>query len=128
MLELFHTSNIKLAATLDALGFDFHSPPVTRFTRDDKSETVTFWFQAGRQDGLHCGTVFNAFIRGQETPNEISAVDPIQFAQTLLESRNKCVEMIHDTPRYKHVTAGGKTMAIREDADEETRKKFAKIL
>lgn len=129
MIELFHTANIKLAATLDALGFDLHSPPVTRYMREDKSETVTFWFLSERkEDGLHAGSVFDAFIRGEETPKKIVPVDPVRFAAHLLESRNKCVELIHATPRFKRIQVGDKTMAINEKASAETREKFAKMI
>jgi len=129
MIQLFHTANIKLAATLDALGFDLNSPPVTRYVREDKSETVTFWFLAERKsDGLHAGAVFDAFIRGVDTPAKIVPVDPVKFAATLLESRNKCVELIHETPRFKQVRVGDKTIAIAENAKPETREKFSKIL
>ena len=129
MIELFHTANIKLAATLDAIGFDLHSPPVTRYVREDKSETVTFWFLSHRKsDGLHAGAIFDAFIRGEPTPPEIAPVDPVKFAAHLLESRNKCVELLHLTPKFKRMVINGKTVAINENASAETREQFAKIL
>lgn len=129
MIELFHTANIKLAATLDAIGFDLHSPPVTRYVREDKSETVTFWFLAQRKsDGLHAGAIFDAFVRDEPTPEGVAPVDPVKFAAHLLESRNKCVELLHLTPKFKKMVINGTTVAINEKASAETREKFAKML
>lgn len=129
MIELFHTANIKLAATLDALGFDLHSPPVTRFVKEDKSETVTFWFLAERKlDGLHAGAIFDAFVKGDPTPEQITPEDPVKFAAHLLESRNKCVELLHLTPKFKRMVINGKTVAINENASAETRAKFAEMI
>jgi hypothetical protein len=127
--ELFHTSNLKLAATLATLGFDPHEAPITRQVRSDGNETTIFWFKASHpHNGESAFDVFQNFTKRAEFFAESDPEHPINYMRAVLQNRDEFIDLIRNTPRDVVIERNGRRIAIRETASEETKKKFAALL
>lgn len=127
--ELFHTSNLKLAATLVTLGFELHEAPVTRQVRNDGNETTVFWFHGTHpQTGESAFDAFQNFTKRAEFFAESNPEHPLNYMRTVLFNRDELVDLIRNTPRDVVIERNGRRIAIRETASEETKKKFAALL
>lgn len=126
--ELFHTTNLKVAAALLTLGFEFHKPPLSRMVRDDGSETVTFWFQGTNAEGDRAMDVFRGMTKDGE---ELATRDPenrINYMRCALANRDELIALIRKAPRHVVVERNGRRVAIREDATADQRKQISDML
>ena len=128
-LQLFHTSNLKLAASLATLGFELHESPVTRQVRNDGNESTVFWFKATHpQTGESAFEVFQNFTKRADFFTESNPEHPLNYMRAVLHNRDEFVDLIRNTPRDVVIERNGRRIAIRETASDETKKKFAALL
>ncbi len=128
-IELFHTSNLKLATALVTLGFELNEAPVTRQVRSDGNETTVFWFKATHPDnGQSAFEHFQNFTKRSEFFAESNPEHPLNYMRAYADNRDELIDLIRNTPRDVVIERNGRRIAIRETASEETRKKFAALL
>lgn len=128
-LELFHTTNLKLATALVTLGFELHEVPITRQVRSDGNETTVFWFKASHPSGGDSAfDVFQNFTKRSEFFAESHPEHPLNYLRAFADNRDELIDLIRNTPRDVVIERNGRRIAIRENASDETKKKFAALL
>jgi hypothetical protein len=143
--EMFHTCNLKVATALVTLGFDMLKPPVTRTVRDDGKDSTVFWFEPRNSEGVSAVEVLRSCTKGfddlvrQDPEKELVASLNERQMQLLRKviiiyltchglNRDEMVWLIKNTPRFVEVVRNGRRAAIREDSNEETRRKISNLL
>lgn len=125
---MFHTSNIKVATALVTLGFELARPPVTRIVRDDGKDSTVFWFHPRNAEGKAAMDVFKGMTKDAEGLNTRDPENVINYIRCALSNRDELISLIRNTPRSVVIERNGRKIAIREDADEETRAKYSQFL
>jgi hypothetical protein len=129
-LDLFHTTNIKLAAALVTLGWNlYEAEPVTRLVNDDNTETTRFFFHSRHPESGHSAfDIFQKFDKQAEVFNSTDPEHPLNYIRAALFNRDELVGLVKRTARLVTISRNGKRIAISERADDETKKKFARFL
>ena len=128
-LELFHTTNIKVATALVTLGFEMNEAPVTRQLRAGGSETTVFWFKGTHpESGQSAFDVFQNATKNSEFFEAKHPDHPLNYIRAALQNRDTLIDLVHGTPRDVVIERNGRRIAIRENASAETKRKFAALL
>jgi len=128
MEKYTYTQNIKAAAALTTLGFKHkESSPCVRVHREDGKETSSFWFEENGPNGLRASKVIYWMTKGHAELEESDAEHPVNYIRAGFVNRETWIDVHKSTPRVLELKRNGKILYLSENADEETRRKFAKF-
>jgi hypothetical protein len=129
MKSVFSTRDIKLAAILCTLGFEFESPtaPASRIRRESGEESTVFHFLSTSPTGQIADEVMRDYSKGDEYI-AANPEAPLSYMLAALRNRDTLVGVIKNTPRQIVFERNGKIISISEDATEADRKRFAKFI
>lgn len=119
--ELFHTNNLKIATALLTMGFE--KIGWTRQVQCNGKEATVFWFAASNKEGVKAVQVMKGMQEGISDDLE----HPVNYMRCFALNRDTLIGDVHATPRMVTVERDGRTMAIPEDASEETKRKLSEI-
>jgi hypothetical protein len=130
MKETFtYTSNIKAAACLMTLGFALkENSPCVRIAREDGKESSSYWFEEDGPQGLKASKVIHWMTKGHKELEDSDPENPINYIRAAFANRETAIDMHKRTPRMVEIRRNGKQLFLSENADDETRKKFARLL
>ena len=130
MTAIFSTRDLKLAAILATLGFEFENPdcPATRIRRESGDESTVFHFLANHPTtGQRADDIMRSFAKGEE----FIAADPespVAYMLAVLRNRDELVSVVKHTPRQIVFERSGKLISISEHATAEDKARFAKFI
>jgi len=127
-LEIFHTTNLKVAAVLSTLGFETHTPPVTRIVREDGRESIVFWFKPTNADGQAALTIYHQMTKGGEKLNAEDPENVINFVRIAMANLDEWRSLVRDCPRDVCIVTNNGRISIREGASEATRKTISELI
>ena len=128
MEKYTYTQNIKAAAALTTLGFKHkESSPCVRVHREDGKETSSFWFEEHGPNGLRASKVIYWMTKGHAELEESDPEHPDNYIRAGYVNRETWIDVHKSTPRVLELKRNGKILYLSENADEETRRKFAKL-
>ena len=128
MEKYTYTHNIKAAAALTTLGFKHkESSPCVRVHREDGKETSSFWFEEHGPNGLRASKVIYWMTKGHAELEESDPEHPVNYIRAGFVNRETWIDVHKSTPRVLELKRNGKILYLSENADEETRRKFAKL-
>ena len=130
MIAIFSTRDLKLAAILCTLGFNFENPaaPATRIKRESGEESTVFHFLAGHPEtSQQAEEVMRSFAAGEDY---ITAHTETTLAHMMavLRNRDELVAVVKQTPRQVVFERNGKVISISENATAEDKARFAKFI
>lgn len=130
MKAIFSTRDIKLAAILATLGFEFENPsrPATRIKRESGDESTVFHFlSAHTETGQQADEIMRSFAAGEDyiTKNTETA---LAHMMAVLRNRDEIVAVVKQTPRQVVFERNGKVISISENATAEDKARFAKFI
>ncbi len=130
MTALFSTRDLKLAAILSTLGFEFENPdcPATRIRRESGDESTVFHFLANHPTtGQRADDIMRAFAKG-DALLESDPESPVAYMLAALRNRDELVGVVKRTPRQVVFERNGKIISISEHATPEDKARFAKFI
>jgi hypothetical protein len=128
MEKYTYTQNIKAAAALTTLGFKHkESSPCVRVHREDGKETSSFWFEEHGPNGLRASKVIFWMTKGHAELEESDPEHPVNYIRAGFVNRETWIDVHKSTPRVLELKRNGKILYLSENADDETRRKFAKF-
>ena len=130
MKAVFSTRDLKLAAILATLGFEFenNAAPATRIKRESGDESTVFHFLADNPTtGQRADDVMRAFAKGDDLL-EAEPESPVAYMLAVLRNRDELVGVVKRTPRQVVFERNGKIISISENATEADKKRFAKFI
>lgn len=128
MEKYTYTQNIKAAAALTTLGFKHkESSPCVRVHREDGKETSSFWFEEHGPNGLRASKVIHWMTKGHAELEESDPEHPVNYIRAGFVNRETWIDVHKSTPRVLELKRNGKILYLSENADDETRRKFAKF-
>ena len=130
MKAVFSTRDLKLAAILATLGFEFEAPtrPATRIRRESGDESTVFHFLANHPTtGQRADDVMRAFAKG-DALLEAEPESPVAYMLAVLRNRDELVSVVKQTPRQVVFERNGKIISISENATPEDKARFAKFI
>lgn len=111
------TTNIKVAAAVASFGGKpRQTDPVTRFIKEDGSQQVTFWFQAGEADHVRIE------MERPWAEMKCDAESPIRYVRAALENRETLLGLVKRSEPIKVVRNGEQTLIISNKANSEQKK------
>lgn len=121
-----YTTNLKAAAALCTLGFNFSNEnPVTRIIRADGKESTVFWFENLNDKGEKASSVLSGMTSGADALNESDPENIINYLRAFAANRDTLIDIIRSTPRLIQIERNGKKIAVYENASAETKAKIA---
>jgi|Laugresu1bdmlbsd_1035121.scaffolds.fasta_scaffold00891_9 hypothetical protein len=130
MKDIFtYTSNIKAAAALMSLGFEFkEGSPCVRIHREDGKETSSYWFKEHGPKGERASQIIYWMTKGHAELEARDPEHPVNYIRAAFANRETAIDLHKKTPRLVEIKRNGKTLYLSENASEETRKKFGSLL
>lgn len=130
MTAVFSTRDLKLAAILATLGFEFEHPaqPATRIKRESGEESTVFHFLADHPaTGQRADDIMRAFAKGDQ---HVAAdpESPLAYMLAVLRNRDELVSVVKQTPRQVVFERNGKIISMSENATAEDKARFAKFI
>jgi hypothetical protein len=123
-----YTQNIKAAAALMTLGFKFkEASPCVRVHREDGKETSSYWFEEHGPNGTRASKIIHWMTRGATEIEESDPEHPVNYIRAAFANRETAIDLHKSTPRTLEIRRNGKILYLSENADDETRRKFAKF-
>jgi hypothetical protein len=124
-----YTANIKAAAALMTLGFRFKSgSPCVRIHREDGKESSSYFFEEDGPKGLKASKVIYWMTKGHAELEESDPEHVVNYIRAAFANRETAIELHKTTPRLVEIKRNGKTLFLSENADADTRKKFAALM
>lgn len=130
MKAIFSTRDLKLAAILATLGFEFENPaaPATRIKRESGDESTVFHFLSSHPaTGQRADEVMRSFAKGEEFVSA-NPESPLAYMLAVLRNRDELVTVVKQTPRQIVFTRNGKIISMSENATAEDKARFAKFI
>jgi len=130
MKAVFSTRDLKLAAILCTLGFDFENPstPATRIKRESGEESTVFHFiPAHPQSGQHAEEIMRSFAAGEDYITAHTET-PLAHMMAVLRNRDELVSVVKQTPRQVVFERNGKIISMSEHATAADKARFAKFI
>lgn len=129
MKAVFSTRDLKLAAILATLGFEFEAPtrPATRIKRESGDESTVFHFLADSPTGQRADDVMRSFAKGEDFV-AAQPDSPVAYMLAVLRNRDELVSVVKQTPRQIVFERNGKIISISENATAEDKARFAKFI
>lgn len=125
-MELFHTTNLKVATALLTLGFE--KITISSLTRSDGQNSIVFWFAGTNGEGLKARDVFHGMTKGGEALARKEPENVINYLRCYASNRDELITDIHNTPKMVVIEKDGQKIAISATASEETKRQIAEMI
>jgi hypothetical protein len=125
-LELFHTTNIKVATALLTLGFE--KITISSLTRSDGKNSIVFWFAGTNAEGLKAATVHHGMTKGGESLARKEPENIVNYLRCYAGNRDELIADIHNTPKMVVIEKDGQKIAISATASDETKRQIAEMI
>jgi hypothetical protein len=125
-LELFHTTNIKVATALLTLGFE--KITISSMTRSDGQNSIVFWFAGSNAEGLKAATVHHGMTKGGEALARKEPENIVNYLRCFASNRDELITDIHHTPKMVVIEKDGQKIAISATASEEMKRQIAEMI
>lgn len=125
-MELFHTTNLKVATALLTLGFE--KVTISKMTRADGQNSIVFWFAGTNADGLKARDVFHGMTKGGEALARKEPEHIVNYLRCYANNRDELIADIHNTPEMVVIEKDGQKIAISKNASEETKRQIAEMI
>ena len=125
-MELFHTTNLKVATALLTLGFE--KVTISKMTRADGQNSIVFWFTGTNADGLKARDVFHGMTKGGEALARKEPEHIVNYLRCYATNRDELIADIHNTPEMVVIEKDGQKIAINKNASEETKRQIAEMI
>ena len=125
-MELFHTTNLKVATALLTLGFE--KVTISKMTRADGQNSIVFWFAGTNADGLKARDVFHGMTKGGEALARKEPEHIVNYLRCYANNRDELIADIHNTPEMVVIEKDGQKIAINKNASEEMKRQIAEMI
>ena len=125
-MELFHTTNLKVATALLTLGFE--KVTISKMTRADGQNSIVFWFAGTNADGIKARDVFHGMTKGGEALARKEPEHIVNYLRCYANNRDELIADIHNTPEMVVIEKDGQKIAISKNASEETKRQIAEMI
>ena len=125
-MELFHTTNLKVATALLTLGFE--KVTISKMTRADGQNSIVFWFTGTNADGLKARDVFHGMTKGGEALARKEPEHIVNYLRCYANNRDELIADIHNTPDMVVIEKDGQKIAISKNASEEMKRQIAEMI
>ena len=125
-MELFHTTNLKVATALLTLGFE--KVTISKMTRADGQNSIVFWFAGTNADGIKARDVFHGMTKGGEALARKEPEHIVNYLRCYANNRDELIADIHNTPEMVVIEKDGQKIAINKNASEETKRQIAEMI
>jgi len=116
------TTNLKVASVVCTVGGKIRSTdPTTRVMKDDGSQQVTFWFEAGS------GRITEKMEMERTWADMRCDIEsPIRYMRAVLENRETLLGLVKRTEVVRFIRTGEQTLLVAENARPELKKAILK--
>ena len=125
-MELFHTTNLKVATALLTLGFE--KVTISKMTRADGQNSIVFWFAGTNADGLKARDVFHGMTKGGEALARKEPEHIVNYLRCYANNRDELIADIHNTPEMVVIEKDGQKIAISKNASEDMKRQIAEMI
>jgi len=125
-IELFHTTNIKVATALLTLGFE--KITISSLTRTDGKNSIVFWFTGTNAEGLKAATVHHGMTKGGEALARKEPENILNYLRCYANNRDELIADVKHTPKMVVIEKDGQKIAISANASEETKRQIAEMI
>ena len=125
-MELFHTTNLKVATALLTLGFE--KVTISKMTRADGQNSIVFWFAGTNADGIKARDVFHGMTTGGEALARKEPEHIVNYLRCYANNRDELIADIHNTPDMVVIEKDGQKIAISKNASEKTKRQIAEMI
>lgn len=125
-MELFHTTNLKVATALLTLGFE--KVTISKMTRADGQNSIVFWFAGTNADGIKARDVFHGMTKGGEALARKEPEHIVNYLRCYANNRDELIADIHNTPDMVVIEKDGQKIAISKNASEQTKRQIAEMI
>ena len=125
-MELFHTTNLKVATALLTLGFE--KVTISKMTRADGQNSIVFWFAGTNADGIKARDVLHGMTKGGEALARKEPEHIVNYLRCYANNRDELIADIHNTPDMVVIEKDGQKIAISKNASEETKRQIAEMI
>jgi hypothetical protein len=125
-MELFHTTNLKVATALLTLGFE--KVTISKMTRADGQNSIVFWFAGTNADGIKARDVFHGMTKGGEALARKEPEHIVNYLRCYANNRDELIADIHNTPDMVVIEKDGQKIAISKNASEDMKRQIAEMI
>jgi hypothetical protein len=125
-LELFHTTNIKVATALLTLGFE--KITISSMTRTDGQTSIVFWFTGTNAEGLKAATVHHGMTKGGEALARKEPENIVNYLRCYAGNRDELIADVKHTPKMVVIEKDGQKIAVSATASDEMKRQIAEMI
>jgi hypothetical protein len=125
-LELFHTTNIKVATALLTLGFE--KITISSMTRSDGQTSIVFWFAGTNAEGLKAATVHHGMTKGGEALARKEPENIVNYLRCYAGNRDELIADVKHTPKMVVIEKDGQKIAVSATASDEMKRQIAEMI
>ena len=125
-MELFHTTNLKVATAL--LTFGFEKVTISKMTRADGQNSIVFWFAGTNADGIKARDVLHGMTKGGEALARKEPEHIVNYLRCYANNRDELIADIHNTPDMVVIEKDGQKIAISKNASEDMKRQIAEMI
>jgi hypothetical protein len=125
-LELFHTTNIKVATALLTLGFE--KITISSMTRTDGQTSIVFWFAGTNAEGLKAATVHHGMTKGGEALARKEPENIVNYLRCYAGNRDELIADVKNTPKMVVIEKDGQKIAVSATATDEMKRQIAEMI
>jgi hypothetical protein len=125
-LELFHTTNIKVATALLTLGFE--KITISSMTRTDGQTSIVFWFAGTNAEGLKAATVYHGMTKGGEALARKEPENIVNYLRCYAGNRDELIADVKHTPKMVVIEKDGQKIAVSATASDEMKRQIAEMI
>jgi hypothetical protein len=125
-LELFHTTNIKVATALLTLGFE--KITISSMTRTDGQTSIVFWFAGTNAEGMKAATVHHGMTKGGEALARKEPENIVNYLRCYAGNRDELIADVKHTPKMVVIEKDGQKIAVSATASDEMKRQIAEMI
>jgi hypothetical protein len=125
-IELFHTTNIKVATALLTLGFE--KITISSMTRTDGQTSIVFWFAGTNAEGLKAATVHHGMTKGGEALARKEPENIVNYLRCYAGNRDELIADVKHTPKMVVIEKDGQKIAVSATASDEMKRQIAEMI
>jgi hypothetical protein len=125
-IELFHTTNIKVATALLTLGFE--KITISSLTRTDGQNSIVFWFAGTNAEGLKAATVHHGMTKGGEALARKEPENIVNYLRCYASNRDELIADVKHTPKMVVIEKNGQKIAVSATASDEMKRQIAEMI
>lgn len=125
-IELFHTTNIKVATALLTLGFE--KITISSMTRTDGQTSIVFWFAGTNAEGLKAATVHHGMTKGGEALARKEPENIVNYLRCYAGNRDELIADVKHTPKMVVIEKDGQKIAVSATATDEMKRQIAEMI